>query len=45
MVNTKLEVIKFIIHKKHEVDGDCLVLLNILENIFISERVSLPRDI
>jgi len=24
MVNTKLEVIKFIIHKKHEVDGDCL---------------------
>ena len=24
MVNTKLEVIKFIIHKKHEVDGNYL---------------------
>ena len=34
-----------IIHKKYDVDEGCLVLLNILENMFISECVSLPRDI
>ena len=34
-----------IIHKKYDVDEGCLVLLNILENMFISECVSVPRDI
>ena len=38
-------MIKLIIHKKYDVDEGCLVLLNILENMFISECVSLPRDI
>ena len=44
-VNITLEVIKLIIHKKYDVDEGCLVLLNILENMFISECVSVPRDI
>ena len=44
-VNIILEVIKLIIHKKYDVDEGCLVLLNILENLFISECVSVPRDI
>ncbi len=34
-----------IIHKKYHIDEGCLVLLNILENMFISECVSVPRDI
>lgn len=34
-----------IIHKKCDVDEVCLVLLNILENMFISECISVPRDI
>lgn len=34
-----------IIHKKYDVDKGCLVLLNILENLFISECVSVPRNI
>ena len=34
-----------IIHKKYDVDEGCLVLLNILENMFISECVSVPRNI
>lgn len=34
-----------IIHKKYDVDEGCLVLLNILENLFISECVSVPRNI
>ena len=34
-----------IIHKKYDVDEGFLVLLNILENMFISECVSVPRDI
>lgn len=34
-----------IIHKKCDVDEGCLVLLNILENMFISECISVPRDI
>ena len=34
-----------IIHKNYDVDKGCLVLLNILENMFISECVSVPRDI
>ena len=34
-----------IIHKKYDVDEGCLVLLNILKNLFISECVSVPRDI
>lgn len=34
-----------IIHKKYDVDEGCLVLLNILENLFISECVSFPRNI
>ena len=44
-VNIKLEVIKLIIHKEYDVDKGCLVLLNILENMFISECVSVPRNI
>lgn len=44
-VNITLEVIKLIIHKKYDVDEGCLVLLNILENLFISECVSVPRKI
>ena len=44
-VNITLEVIKLIIHKKYDVDEGCLVLLNILENLFISECVSVPRNI
>ena len=38
-------MIKLIIYKKYDVDEGCLVLLNILENMFISERVSVPRNI
>jgi len=38
-------VIKLIIHKKYDVDEGCFVLLNILENMFISECVSVPMDI
>ena len=38
-------MIKLIIHKKYDVDKGCLVLLNILENLFISECVSVPRNI
>ena len=38
-------MIKLIIYKKYDVDEDCLALLNILENMFISECVSVPRDI
>lgn len=34
-----------IIHKKYDVDKGCLVLLNILENMFISECISVPRYI
>lgn len=34
-----------IINKKYDVDEVCLVSLNILENMFISECVSVPRDI
>lgn len=34
-----------IIHKKYDVDEGCLVLLNILENLFISECFSVPRKI
>lgn len=34
-----------IIHRKYDVDEGCLVLLNILENMFISECISVPRDI
>lgn len=34
-----------IIHKEYDVDKCCLVLLNILENMFISECVSVPRNI
>lgn len=34
-----------IIHKKYDVDEGCLVLLNILKNMFISECVSVPRNI
>ncbi len=34
-----------IIHKKYDVDEGCLVLLNILENMFISECISVPRYI
>ena len=44
-VNITLEVIKLIIHKKYDVDEGCLVLLNILENMFISESVYVPRNI
>ena len=44
-VNITLEVIKLIIHKKYDVDKGCLVLLNILESMFISECVSVPRNI
>ena len=44
-VNNTLEVIKLIIHKEYDVDEGCLVLLNILENMFISECVSVPRNI
>ena len=44
-VNITLGVIKLIIHKKYDVDERCLVLLNILENMFISECVSVPRNI
>ena len=33
------------IHKKYDVDEGCLVLLNILENMFISESVYVPRNI
>ena len=44
-VDIILEVIKLIIHKKYDVDKGCLVLLNILENLFISECVSVPRNI
>ena len=38
-------MIKLIIYKKYNVDEGCLVLLNILENMFISECVSVPRNI
>ena len=38
-------MIKLIIHKNYDVDEGCLALLNILENMFISECVSVPRDI
>mgnify|MGYP004506877743 FL=1 len=38
-------MIKLIIHKKYDVDEGCLVLLNILENMFISECISVPRYI
>ena len=34
-----------IINKKYDVDEGCLVSHNILENMFISECVSVPRDI
>lgn len=34
-----------IIHRKYDVDEGCLVLLNILKNLFISECVSVPRNI
>ena len=44
-VNITLEVIKLIIHKEYDVDEGYLVLLNILENMFISECVSVPMDI
>ena len=44
-VNITLEVVKLIIHKEYDVDEGCLVLLNILENMFISECVSVPRNI
>ena len=44
-VDITLELIKLIIHKKYDVDEGCLVLLNILENMFISECVSVPTDI
>ena len=44
-VNITLEVIELIINKKYDVDEGCLVSLNILENMFISECVSVPRDI
>ena len=44
-VNIILEVIKLIIHKEYDVDEGCLVLLNILENMFISECVSVPRNV
>ena len=44
-VNITLEVIKLIIHKEYDVDKGCLVLLNILEHMFISECVSVPRNI
>ena len=44
-VNITLEVIKLIIHKKYDVDEGCLVLLNILENMFLSESVYVPRNI
>ena len=38
-------MIKLIIHKKYDVGEGCLILLNILENMFISECVSVPRNI
>ena len=38
-------MIKLIIYKKYDVDEGCLVLLNILENMFISECVLVPRNI
>lgn len=38
-------MIKLIIHKKYDVDKGCLVLLNILENMFISECILVPRYI
>lgn len=38
-------MIKLIIYKKYDVDEDCLALLNILENMFISECVLVPRNI
>ena len=38
-------MIKLIIHKIYDVDEGCLVLLNILENMFISECFSVPRNI
>lgn len=44
-VNITLDVIKLIINKKYDVDEGCLVSHNILENMFISECVSVPRDI
>lgn len=34
-----------IIHKKYDVDEGCLILLNILKNMFVSECVSVPMDI
>ena len=34
-----------IIHKEYDVNEGCLVLLNILKNLFISECVSVPRNI
>lgn len=34
-----------IIHKEYDVDEGYLVLLNILENMFISECVSVPMNI
>ena len=44
-VDITQEVIKLIINKKYDVDEGCLVSHNILENMFISECVSVPRDI
>ena len=44
-VNITLEVVKLIIHKEYDVNEGCLVLLNILKNLFISECVSVPRNI
>ena len=38
-------MIKLIIYKKYDVDEYCLALLNILENMFISECVLVPRNI
>ena len=38
-------MIKLIIYKKYNVYEDCLALLNILENMFISECVLVPRNI
>ena len=38
-------MIKLIFHKEYDVDKGCLVLLNILESMFISECVSVPRNI
>ena len=38
-------MIKLIIHKEYDVDEGYLGLLNILENMFISGCVSVPRNV